>query len=193
MIYRSAGKASAAWAQIVVSSSAGVGIGPKQVKSVRDGFDDTPGGFEAAAFLGDVIGDVFQVRLGAFGEAVCHLAGRFLLRRNPGAGALHDAVGKLAHGFARDFGALAMCKRGFRVVERFPEFGTRALPLLPEREGFLHSVFGVLKPARLDGLADERFLVGARTDFHVIKGSTARLRVKATGVQKKSQSITHRW
>ena len=30
-------KASAAWAQIVVSSSAGVGIGPKQVKSVRDG------------------------------------------------------------------------------------------------------------------------------------------------------------
>jgi hypothetical protein len=46
-----------------------------------------------------------------------------LLRRNPGAGALHDAVGNLAHGFARDFGALATCKRGFRVVERFPEFG----------------------------------------------------------------------
>jgi hypothetical protein len=134
MIYRSAGKASAAWAQIVVSSSAGVGIGPKQVKSVRDGLDDTPGGFEAAAFLGDVIGDVFQIRLGAFGEAVCHLAGRFLLRRNPSAGALHDAVGKLAHGFARDFGALAPCKRGFRVVERFPEFGARA-PAPPRARG----------------------------------------------------------
>ena len=44
-------KASAAWAQIVVSSSAGVGIGPKQVKSVRDGLDDTPGGFQALASL----------------------------------------------------------------------------------------------------------------------------------------------
>jgi hypothetical protein len=54
----------------------------------------------------------------------------------------------------------------------------RALPLLPEREGFHHGVFGVLKPARLDGLADERFLIWARSDVHVIKGSTARLRVK---------------
>jgi hypothetical protein len=36
----------------------------------------------------------------------------------------------------------------------------------------------VLKPARLDGLADERFLIWARSDVHVIKGSTARLRVK---------------
>ena len=42
----------------------------------------------------------------------------------------------------------------------------------------------MLEPARLDGLADQRFLVRARADFHVIKGNAAWLSVKATGFQE---------
>jgi hypothetical protein len=72
----------------------------------------------------------------------------------------------------------------FRLVERFPEFGPRSLALLPERKSFLHGTFRVLEPARLDGLTDKSFLVGARADFHVIKGSTARLGVKTTVVTR---------
>ena len=36
--------------------------------------------------------------------------------------------------------------------------------------------------ARLDGLADQRFLIRAGADFHVIMGSTAQLGVKCTVV-----------
>jgi len=91
MMHRVGRKASAARAQIVVSGSADVGIDGEQIKSVGDGVDYAPGGFQTAAFPGNVIGDIFQVRLGASAEVVCHLAGRFMLRGQAGADAFQDA------------------------------------------------------------------------------------------------------
>jgi hypothetical protein len=67
------------------------------------------------------------------------------------------------------------------------------LALLPERKGFLHGIFGVLKPGCLDGLADERFLVGARANFRVIKRSIARLRVKLTVIPRSPKYNSSPW
>jgi hypothetical protein len=85
----------------------------------------------------------------------------------------------LRHGIpSRHPGALAVGQGGFRVVERFYEFGPRALTLMLECKGFVHCVFGVLEPVCLDGLADQRFLVWAWADFHVMVRSIGRLRLK---------------
>jgi hypothetical protein len=99
-------------------------------------------------------------------------AGRLLLVSEASLAALFHFLSKLPHGLLRDGSSLATCERSFGVVKGGQKFRPLALAFFPQGQRFPHSVFLTAKPARFDGLADKRFLVGGSNVFPSFKGKS---------------------
>ncbi len=166
-------------AKVVVARAAQVGMACKKEKSVGDGIDQAIGDFKVTALFGDVIPDIVQVGGGLRRYAVRHQrdAGRSLARRawprcftSSASSRIDCCVMVRPSPRARE--ALAssrVAKNSARLRSRF----------FPQRQRFVHRFFYTVKPARLDGLADKRFLVGGQMYFHIL-----RVRVKKAGVKR---------
>ena len=76
---------------------------------------------------------------------------------------------QLPHRLLGDEASLATGKRGFGVIQSCQKLGSLALRFFPQRQSFLYCILSTVKPARLDGLTNERFLIGRQTYFHRLK------------------------
>jgi len=102
-----------------------------------------------------------------------------LLASEASLAALFHILSKLPHRLLRDGSSFATCERSFGVVKSCQKFRPLALAFFPQRQRFVYRFFYTVKPARLDGLADKRFLVGGQMYFHIL-----RVRVKKAGVKR---------
>jgi len=102
-----------------------------------------------------------------------------LLASEASLAALFHILSKLPHRLLRDGSSFATCERSFGVVKSRQKFRPLALAFFPQRQRFVYRFFYTVKPARLDGLADKRFLVGGQMYFHIL-----RVRVKKAGVKR---------
>ena len=90
----------------------------------------------------------------------------WLLGRNSGAPPTFHGFSKLTHGLLSDGMATARGEGIFSPIDSYKNLHPAALSILPQGQRFLHCLFRSAKSARLDGVEDERFLVGRQTDFH---------------------------
>jgi len=70
---------------------------------------------------------------------------------------------------SRDGDAFTAPDRFFGSIEGGSEFCQRNLSLasFPKREGFPNSVLGIFEAARFNRLADQLFLIGSESNFHM--------------------------
>ena len=87
----------------------------QKVETRSDGFDESVGNLDAAAFLRDVISDVIEFGLG-FQCNACAISGRQLLSGQPIAPTLLHFVGQLAHRFLGDSAPFALREGNLRYV-----------------------------------------------------------------------------
>jgi hypothetical protein len=91
-------------------------------------------------------------------------------------------LGQCAHGFLRDFDAIAAIDRGFRDIDGGENFRAATFSLDPKRYCCLHRIFGALKPAALDGLPDKILLLGGEVYLHRVSVCRPALKVKESNV-----------
>ena len=78
-----------------------------------------------------------------------------------------NILGKLPRFLWRRHPATLTARKGcFRFIDRYQDFQSPALTLLPQGQCFLYRVFFVVKPSALNGLTDKRFLIGGELHFH---------------------------
>ena len=78
-----------------------------------------------------------------------------------------NIIGKLLCFLRRSHLAAFTARKGcFRSIDRYQDFQSPPLTLLPQGQCFLHRVFLAAKSSALNGLADERFLIGGELHFH---------------------------
>jgi hypothetical protein len=66
---------------------------------------------------------------------------------------------KVFHRLLRDSAAFATRQRSSCVIQSREKFHSLPLTFLPQRKGFLNRILNTIKPASLDGLANESFLI----------------------------------
>ena len=113
--------------------------------------------------------------------AICSApsAGRRLLSGETNLAALFHFLSKIEHGFLCDVASFAARKRGFGIIEGCQEFRSLALALFPQQQCLLYRILSTVKPAGLDGLANECLLVGRQTDFHALQRKRLRSKCQA--------------
>jgi hypothetical protein len=109
-------------------------------------------------------------------------AGRGLLSGETNLAALFHFLSKVTHGLLRDDASFAARKRGFGIIEGCQEFRSIALAFFPKQQCFLYRILGTVKPAGLDGSANECFLVGRQTYFHALKRKRPKSKCQASSV-----------
>jgi len=77
-----------------------------------------------------------------------------------------DVLGQCAHGFLSDFDAFAAANRGSSNIDGGEKLRAATFSLDPKRHCCLHGIFGALKPAALDGLADKILLLRSEVYLH---------------------------
>ena len=73
---------------------------------------------------------------------------------------------QLLHGFRRNGETLASCQGCLGSINCRQNLGAATLARFPERQGLLHRIFCATQAPRLDGVADERFLVWGEVNIH---------------------------
>jgi hypothetical protein len=92
-----------------------------------------------------------------------------MIAQRPAAPAtLFNLVGQLPHGLLRDCASFATFDESLRHVHGCQNFRAAALALFPQGKSFLHSLFLTVESSAFNGLADKRFLIGGKIDFHTI-------------------------
>jgi hypothetical protein len=112
-------------------------------------------------------------------------ARRRLLSGETNLAALFHFLSKIEHGFLCDVAPFAARKRGFGIIEGCQEFRSLALALFPQQQCLLYRILGTVKPAGLDGLANECLLVGRQTYFHAPKRKRLRSKCQAFPAEKR--------
>jgi hypothetical protein len=148
----------------VVADTTGSRILSEQEKALGDGIDDSVRRRYASAFLDDAVPNCVEFLLALQPRRGAPLP-RLLARKACPAAPLH-VFRQLAHGFTGDLDTLAAGNRGLRDIDGGKNFAAASLPFFPQRQGLPCRIFGFVDAARLDGVADESFLVGGRTNFH---------------------------
>jgi hypothetical protein len=93
----------------------------------------------------------------------------WLLRGETNLAGLFHFLRKVTHGLLRDVASFTACERDSGIIEACQEFRSLGFALFPQHQCLLYRILGTVKPAGLDGLANECLLVGRQTYFPAAK------------------------
>jgi hypothetical protein len=155
--------------EVNLASAAQIGVAGKKEKSVSNGNQPTGWQLRCCRSLSRRSTRCHRDRWPLAVKRGAPLAGRRLFGGKPRLAAPFHFLRDLPHRLLGDDASLATSKGGLGVIETCQKLRSLAFPLLPQCQSFLYRILGTVEPGRLDGLTNERFLIGRQMYFHRLR------------------------